>query len=58
MKNGYSEQCPTESNKDSSSNDEEDDEDEERALEHAFNLAAPSGHHYIVGAKSLNYVMQ
>lgn len=61
MKDGYSEPYPTSSKKESSSNDdddEDDDESEDRVLDHALHFDSPSSHHYVVGAKSLNYVMQ
>lgn len=53
MKDGYSEPNQTSSQKDSTSSD-----DDSRANNHALHFESPSRHHYVVGAKSLNYVMQ
>ena len=51
---GYSEPNPSSSKKESSSNEE----DEYRIVEAGIHLQSPSSHHYVVGSKSLNYVMQ
>jgi hypothetical protein len=56
MKDGYSEQQPDSSQKESTSNDEDDESNP--ALDHALHFDSPNRHHYVVGAKSLNYVMQ
>ena len=45
-------------NKDSTSNEDEEDEDDERSHDHQLHYQSPTSHHYIVGSKSLNYVMQ
>lgn len=55
MKEGYSEQYQLSSKKESS---DEDDESDDRTFDHALHFDSPSSHHYVVGAKSLNYVMQ
>eukprot|EP00344_Euplotes_crassus_P004238 CAMPEP_0196997220 /NCGR_PEP_ID=MMETSP1380-20130617/2889_1 /TAXON_ID=5936 /ORGANISM="Euplotes crassus, Strain CT5" /LENGTH=59 /DNA_ID=CAMNT_0042413387 /DNA_START=917 /DNA_END=1096 /DNA_ORIENTATION=+ len=59
MKEGMSEQILNSSQKSSSEGSEEDsDEDESVALKHDLHLDSPSKHHYVVGAKTLDYVMQ
>eukprot|EP00344_Euplotes_crassus_P009930 CAMPEP_0197003056 /NCGR_PEP_ID=MMETSP1380-20130617/7433_1 /TAXON_ID=5936 /ORGANISM="Euplotes crassus, Strain CT5" /LENGTH=59 /DNA_ID=CAMNT_0042421443 /DNA_START=31 /DNA_END=210 /DNA_ORIENTATION=- len=59
MKEGMTEQVNPSGQKGSSDNSEDDYEDEENmALKHDLHLDSPSKHHYIVGAKSLNNVMQ
>jgi len=57
MKEGYSEQYQLSSKNDTTSNDE-DEESEDKTYNHALHFDSPTSHHYVVGAKSLNYVMQ
>lgn len=57
MKEGYSEPYPPSSKKDSTS-EEDDDDNESRLMAHDLLFDSPNRHHYVVGAKSLNYVMQ
>jgi serine/threonine protein kinase len=58
LKEGYSEKQPNSTDKESSSNDDDDIDEDNRALQHALNLDSGNRHHYVVGSKSLNYVMQ
>lgn len=56
VKEGYSEPDPSSSKKESSSND--DNEDEDQSVDQSLRYESPTHHNYIVGSKSLNYVMQ
>ena len=52
------EQIDGSSQRESSDNSEDYDDEEDLAAKHGIHLDSPNKHHYVVGAKSLSYVMQ
>ena len=58
MKEGYSEPNQLSSKKETSSNEDDEDESDEKTVDYAMHFDSPQNHHYVVGAKSLNYIMQ